>query len=302
VTKRHPKDLAASVHQRLLNQAHATRRPFGELLQYYAMERFLYRLSRSPHADTFVLKGALMLTAWQAPVSRPTRDIDLLGRMDNAVDTVVQVLREVCVQDVQPDGLSFDSSSIRGEQIAEEAEYEGVRVRFMGRLGKARIHMQVDVGFGDVVVPKPRKTTYPTILDFPAPVLAGYSRESAVAEKLQVMVRLGELNSRMRDFYDIWLLSRVFDFDGSGRGCQTDLRAPKDCDSRTSDSLHEGVRRQRREASAVARLSAKICTDERARGLRAGRRRIALFLEPVMLALSIKEPFKRTWKAPGPWR
>jgi len=214
VTKRHPKDLAASVHQRLLNQAHTTRRPFGELLQYYAMERFLYRLSRSPHADEFVLKGALMLTAWQAPVSRPTRDIDLLGRMDNAVDTVVQVLREVCVQDVQPDGLSFDSSSIGGEQIAEEAEYEGVRVRFMGRLGKARIHMQVDVGFGDVVVPKPRKTTYPTILDFPAPVLAGYSRESAVAEKLQVMVRLGELNSRMRDFYDIWLLSRVFDFDG----------------------------------------------------------------------------------------
>jgi len=153
VTQAQLKNMAASVRQRLLNRARETGRPFSELLQYFAMERFLYRVSKSPHAGAFVLKGALMLAVWDAPAARPTMDIDMLGRLDNSVDSVVGAIQEICRQEVEPDGLLFQSSSVKGEHITEEAEYEGVRIKFHGNLGTARVRIQVDVGFGDVVIP-----------------------------------------------------------------------------------------------------------------------------------------------------
>jgi predicted nucleotidyltransferase component of viral defense system len=209
------KNVGASVRQRLLNKARETERPFSEILQYFAMERFLYRLSKSEYADKFVLKGALMLSAWNAPLLRPTMDIDLLGRMGNDIGAMAAIVREICAGRVAPDdGLVFDVATVQGERIAEAAEYEGVRIRFRATLDAARIQMQIDVGFGDVVVPAAVPMSYPTILDLPAPHLLGYSRETAVAEKLEAMVKLGELNSRMKDFFDVWLLSRSFDFVG----------------------------------------------------------------------------------------
>jgi len=210
------KNLGASVRQRLLNKARETGRPFGEILQYFAMERFLYRLSKSGYADKFVLKGALMLTAWNAPLLRPTMDIDLLGRIGNDIAAIAVIVKEICAGRVEPDdGLVFDAATVRGERIAEAAEYEGVRVRFRATLDAARIQMQIDVGFGDIVVPAAMLTIYPTILDLPAPRLLAYSKETAVAEKFEAMVKLGELNSRMKDFFDVWLLSRSFDFNGA---------------------------------------------------------------------------------------
>jgi Nucleotidyl transferase AbiEii toxin, Type IV TA system len=179
------------------------------------MERFLYRLSRSRHVDKFILKGALMLTVWEAPLQRPTMDIDVLGKTPNEIDGIVEIVKELCAAVVQPDdGLVFDTATVKGERIAEAAEYEGVRIRFHATLDAARIPMQLDIGFGDVVVPAAMAITYPTILDLPAPHLMGYSRETTVAEKFEAMVKLGELNSRMKDFFDLWLLSRSFDFDG----------------------------------------------------------------------------------------
>ena len=216
MTKTGTKNIGASVRQRLLNKARETGRPFGELLQYFAMERFLYRLSRSEYADKFVLKGALMLTAWNAPLLRPTMDIDLLGTTGNDLGAMAAIVRQICAGHVEPDdGLVFDAATVQGERIAEAPEYEGVRIRFRATLDAARIQMQLDIGFGDVVVPAAVPMSYPTILDLPAPHLLGYSRETAVAEKFEAMVKLGELNSRMKDFFDIWLLSRSFDFDGS---------------------------------------------------------------------------------------
>jgi len=210
------KNIGASVRQRLLNRARETGRPFSELLQYFAMERFLYRLSKSEYADKFVLKGALMLTAWNAPLLRPTMDIDLLGRIGNDIGAMTAIVREICAGHVEPDdGLVFDAATVQGERIAEAAEYEGVRVRFRATLDAARIQMQIDVGFGDIVVPAAMLTTYPTILDLPAPRLLAYGKETAVAEKFEAMVKLGELNSRMKDFFDVWLLSRSFDFNGA---------------------------------------------------------------------------------------
>ena len=202
------KNMGASVRQRLVNYAKADGRPFAEVLQYYAMERFLYRLSVSPHVETFTLKGALLLTAWQAPISRPTMDIDLLGRTDNAVDTIITVMREISQTAVADDEIVFDPESFAGETIREDADYAGVRTEFLGRVDSARVHMQIDIGFGDVMTPGPEKLIYPTILDFPAPTLSGYSRETVVAEKLQALVQLRLLNTRMKDYFDLWLLAR----------------------------------------------------------------------------------------------
>ena len=139
------KNMSASVRQRFLNYAKVSGRPFAEVLQYYAMERFLYRLSASPHVETFTLKGALLLTAWQAPVSRPTMDIDLLGRTDNDVDTVVTLMGDISQLAVADDGIVFDPASFTGEAIREDADYAGVRTRFIGRVDSARVHMQIDM-------------------------------------------------------------------------------------------------------------------------------------------------------------
>jgi hypothetical protein len=209
------RDIGASVRQRLLNQSRAQARPFQELLQYFAMERFLYRLANSSVVDHFVLKGALLLTAWQAPLSRPTMDIDLAGRTSNELDHISEVVRSVCSVRAEPDGIEFDTTSIEVARIKEGAEYEGVRVAFIATLAKARIPMQIDIGFGDVIVPAPTQVEYPTLLDFPAPVLLAYPKETVVAEKLESLTKLGLLNSRMKDYYDLALLSRLYSFDGA---------------------------------------------------------------------------------------
>jgi predicted nucleotidyltransferase component of viral defense system len=214
MTKRPIKNIPASVRDRLRIKARETNRPFQELLQYYGMERFLYRLSQSPHADKFILKGALMLVVWNASQFRSTLDIDLLGKTNNDVDSIVDKIKEICIQEVEPDGIEFDISDISGERIKEDADYEGVRVKFNGFLNRARITMQIDIGFGDVIIPAASPVDYPIILDFPKPSLQGYSKESLVAEKFEAMVKLGILNSRMKDFYDIYLLCRQFSFDG----------------------------------------------------------------------------------------
>jgi len=209
-----PVNVAASIRQRLLNKSREDKRPFNELLQYYAMERFLYRLSKSKNASNFILKGALMLRVWRSPVVRPTMDIDMLGKTNNEISNIKEQIKEIISTEVEPDGLVFDRESIKAERITEDADYKGVRIRFLASLDTARVNMQLDIGFGDIVHPKPIELNFPTLLDSQIPKLLCYSRESAIAEKFEAMIKLGELNSRMKDFYDIWLLSRQFDFDG----------------------------------------------------------------------------------------
>lgn len=177
------------------------------------MERFLYRLSRSEYANRFVLKGALMLQVWKSPQARPTMDIDMLGRTDNDLDVLLGQIREIMNADLEvEDGLTFHGDSLKAEVITEDAEYEGIRIRGWGELDRARARLQLDIGFGDAVVPEPQRQSYPVLLSQPAPELLCYSRESTIAEKFQAMVALGTINSRMKDFYDIWLLSRQFNF------------------------------------------------------------------------------------------
>ena len=212
MSQKNVKNIAASIRQRLLNKAKENSRPFNEILQYYGLERFLYRLSASKYADKFILKGALLFTVWQQSEIRSTVDIDLLGTTSNEPEAITKVFRDICKAKVEDDGLRFDDSSITAEQITVDADYQGVRVQLYGYLGTARIRVQVDIGFSDVITPGPEIYDYPTILDLPEPKLNCYNKETMIAEKLQAMVKLDILNSRMKDIYDIWVLSRRFEF------------------------------------------------------------------------------------------
>ncbi len=241
-----PKNMAASVHARLAETARRTNRPFQELLQYYGMERFLYRLSKSPQAAPFVLKGALMLRVWNAPMARPTKDIDLLGRLESSLENLSTVVR----------------------------------------------------------VPGPVEIAYPTLLDFPAPRLKGYPRETAIAEKFEAMVKLGTLNSRMKDFYDIWILSRQFGFAGptlaqavtatfANRGTTVTAEpvalTTEFSENEVANTQWRAFVRKGRLANAPASLGEAVGD-------------IARFLLPVARAHLAGGNFKMTWTAGGPWR
>ena len=296
-----PKNMSASVRQRLLNLAKRDRRPFSELLQYYAMERFLYRLSRSVHADRFVLKGALMLRVWRSPELRPTMDIDILGRTNNQQAEIVSQIQDISNEDVEEDGLIVNSDSIQVERIIENAEYEGLRVRFPGTLGSAKLHMQIDIGFGDIVYPEPVKSDLPVMLDFAAPRLLCYSRESAIAEKLEAMVKLGILNSRMKDFYDIWLLSRQFDFVGAELAeairltfKQRGTKLPSEVEAftalfiETKKTQWTAFRKRLNQESIPKSFKEIVAALDR-------------FLSPVVAAIKTDKSIPTRWTAAGPW-
>ena len=296
------RDLGASVRQRLLNQSRAQGRPFQELLQYFAMERFLFRLAQSPFADRFILKGALLLTAWRAPMARPTIDIDLAGRTSNELDHIKELVGTVCDVVVEPDGIEFNRDSIEVTRIKEDADYEGVRVKFHAVLAKARVPMQIDIGFGDVVVPEPTKIEYPTLLDFPAPSLQAYPRETVIAEKLEALTKLGLLNSRMKDYYDIALLSRMYPFEGRNL-----------IGAIVATFRHRGTRI---EAEPIGLTDAFYTDPARAVQWRAFIRRsrfteqpgeerlvvdIRQFALPVLAAAGDEKPFEACWLPGGPW-
>lgn len=202
-----------SVHQRLLNIRGSTGEQFNHLLMRYGLERLLYRIQASGHSETFVLKGAMLFGLWHDIPGRPTRDIDLLGFGDLTHDRLHVIFSEACAVKVEDDGLRFDPDSIRTDDIRDDQEYHGVRVRLLGFLGRARLAVQIDVGFGDALTPPPQQIDYPAILDYPAPRLRAYHPATVVAEKLNAMVVLGALNSRMKDFYDIHVILAHMDID-----------------------------------------------------------------------------------------
>lgn len=211
-----PSNTAASVKARLQNMAREMDQRYNDILQRYGMERFLYRLSQSDYADKFVLKGALLFMVWDAEYERrTTMDIDLLGFTDNSLEHLGHIAKTICETEVEDDGLNFHSDNITVQRIKEDADYEGVRILTVALLERSRIHIQIDIGFGDTLVPGAIPRTVPTLLDFPAPELRCYHQLTVIAEKFQAMVKLGELNSRMKDFYDIWNIIQHQNIDGA---------------------------------------------------------------------------------------
>lgn len=297
------KNLPASIRQRLLNKAHETNRPYNEIMQYYAIERFLYRISRSSYSDKFILKGALMFLAWGASVYRPTRDIDLLGFTTNELGVVARIIQEVCEQEVEPDGLIFDAQTVQSERIREDADHEGVRVNLTGYLGKAKIPLQIDIGFGDVVFPAPNVLEYPTLLRMPAPHLRGYPPESVVAEKLQALVFLGSVNSRMKDFYDLWVLAEQFEFDGrkvqeaiitTFRRRNTAL--PEEIPVGLSDGF--AIENQSQWQAFLHRTNIETSHESFMDVIQI----LTLFLVPLLRASGVGSIFEGKWNLGGPWK
>lgn len=212
--KKPVKNVAASILAQLKNQTEILERPFAETLQYYAMERFLYRLSKTKYASKFILKGGLLLYVWGIPLRRPTRDIDLRGHVSNNSKSLLEIFSDVAKVSAPEDGIIFDPDSITIEETQIDADYQGIRVKLTALLERSRIPIQIDIGFSDELASNAESVEYPNILpDLKQTRMKGYPKEAVVAEKFHAMVRHAELNSRMKDYYDLWLISETFEFD-----------------------------------------------------------------------------------------
>ena len=296
--------LARSVQTRLVRHAHSLDMDPNLVLSRYATERLLYRLSRSRHADRFVLKGALLLLVWLGEQTRPTRDADLLGFGDLDAEGLARTFEEICTLNVEPDALVFDTASIRVVPIRREDAYGGQRVTLTGYLGPARLRVQVDVGIGDDVVPEPEWIDYPSLLDLPTPRLRAYRPETAIAEKVHAMVELGSRNSRLRDFFDLHALSSSVAFDGdtlaraltatfARRGTAIPIETPIALTSAFAEV--EGKQAQWQGFLRRSRLDGLP-------PLPAVIESAALFVGPLLLALGRGEPFSGAWLPGGPWQ
>lgn len=211
----HPKNLAASVGDRLKKIARDGGQDMMQILIRYTNERFLYRLSRSDHRNQFVLKGATLFAIWANAPHRPTRDLDFLAFGDHEPEAMRVIFQEVCQTVVEDDGLVFLFDTVEVATRRNEEAYPGLHVDVVVALGNAQIPLKIDVGFGDAVIPSPVDGVVPVLLpDFAAPLLRVYRRETVIAEKLEAMVSLGLTNSRMKDYYDVWYLAQNFAFAG----------------------------------------------------------------------------------------
>ena len=213
MTRKPVSNIGASVRQRLLNLREKTGEDFIALLTQFAIERFLYRLSCSPAADRFVLKGAMLFRVWSGSLHRPTKDVDLLAFGESTPAAFAAIIRQILTTAVEDDGIAFIPDSVRAEEIRENEDYGGVRITFTATLDKALIPLQVDIGFGDVITPAAEDRVYPVLMDMAAPRLRMYPVETVVAEKLQAAVKLGMINSRMKDFYDLLVIFRHYPYD-----------------------------------------------------------------------------------------
>ncbi len=297
-------NVAASVRQRLLNRARSQGEEYNLVLTYYAIERLLYRLTLSAHRDRFVLKGAMLYRIWGGPPARLTRDLDLLGFGPSAPRDLTRVFQDIAAVKVDaPDGIVFAPTSVTAEEIRPTDEYAGTRLRLVGRMGSARVYLQVDVGTGDVVVPPPTKMTYPSLLDLPAPRLKVYPMEAVVAEKFQAMIAFRGRNSRMKDFFDVWTLSRRYPFIGSRlrqailstferRGTPLPVERP----SILTDEFSQRAIKRRQWEGFVRRAQVRVGAD---RSLTDVVEEIAVFLGPIVWR---DDGRLDTWVPGGPWQ
>lgn len=300
---RKPTNLAASVRARLSNLRRQRGDEFQLMLSDFAIERLLYRLGVSRHAENFVLKGATVFRLWSDVRHRATWDLDLHGSGSGEVDDVVAMVRELCsIPD--EDGILFEDEPIKGKVIRAGNEFTGVRVELQARLTEARIPMQIDVGFGDPITPAPIWTAFPTILaDHARPEILAYPRETVVAEKLDAMISLGVTNSRMKDFFDIQVLSSMFAFDGHTLAAairatfeNRDAPVPDGVPLvLTPDFLGAPARQaQWRAFLRRGRLDGPPDVEKLAQDLKR-------FLDPILAAVAREGTFHASWSPGGPW-
>lgn len=299
------KNMGVSIKQRLKNKSRELNIPFDQVLQRYGIERFLLRLSESEYRDKFILKGGQMLLVWSDEHMRPTMDIDFMGVTKNSLENLKHIILDLCRKNhPNVDGLSFDIDSVDAVLIKEDAEYEGVRVTFEGVLDTAKIHMQVDTGFNDAITPEPEIMHYPSILGQKEPVLRVYHRETLIAEKYEAMVKLGEFNSRMKDFFDIWLLSTRFSFKEKAVGaalCATFKRRETSLNQLPSilNSDFEHMNNKQTQWSAFIRKNNLTEAPQKFSEVAAS---VSVFIGPVLNSLLNNNTKNKLWSPAGPWR
>jgi len=296
---------ASSVRQRLINLSKERGEDPNLVFIRYAIERLLYRLSCSKQANKFVLKGAMLLSTWAEKPHRPTKDLDLLGFGDASAEVLRAIFGEICNVTVVPDGMMFNPDSIQITEIREDIEYPGQRIKLESRLGNARINIQIDIGFGDSIVPGPIEIDYPTLLDMPSPHIRAYPVETVVAEKLETIVSKGILNSRMKDFYDLRVLALGFQFDGN-----TLSQAIKATFTRRGTSIpndypvaftKEYFTNPDKQTQWQAFLRTSKLENEKI-DLSEVVDAIQQFLLPPLIASAKVKPFTENWCAGGPWK
>jgi predicted nucleotidyltransferase component of viral defense system len=298
------KNVAASVRARLMNEAKRTRTDYNQLLVRYAIERLLYRLSVSPHRESFVLKGAMLFAVWEGSAHRPTQDVDFLGFGDPSAERLTGVFRDLCGVAAPEDGIVFDPASVRAEEIRTTDDYGGTRLTVGCGMGGAKLRVQVDVGFGDAVTPAATDALYPRLLpDFAQPNLRVYPKETVVAEKLEAIVKLGLLNTRLKDYFDLHYLSRTFEFDGptlvraiaatfERRGTPLPAHLPV----ALTDAFAEDPAKKI-QWSAFRRRLGGMPAEPLAQVIAA----LAAFLEAPVIAANSKAGLGMRWTAGGPW-
>lgn len=297
-----PGNIGASVRARLLNKARAEKLDFNLLLTRYALERLLYRLSISEQRDQFLLKGALLFDLWFDIPHRPTHDADFLGFGSAEIPHLEEVFRSISRIKVE-DGILFQPDSVKADEIRKEANYAGVRVTLLGLLDSARCPVQLDVGFGDAVVPGPENAQYPVILPgMPEPIIRVYPRHTVVAEKLEALTSLGMLNTRMKDFFDLWVLAKQSDFEGpvlSRAVAATFERRrtpiPQGIPIGLSDEFINDAQKEKQWQAFIRRNALEpmallaVVTDLRE------------FLLPVLASISLDSDLKKVWRAVEGW-
>ena len=296
------RNLAASVRARLLNRARETKQDFSLVLTRYAIERLLYRISISNHADQFLLKGALLFDLWFDIPHRPTRDADFLGFGSAELPHIEGVFREICVIETR-DGVVFQPDTVHAAEIRKEANYAGVRIMLLGVIDGARCRIQIDIGFGDAVTPGPEDVLYPVMLsEFAAPKLRVYPRYTVVAEKFEALSTLGIANSRMKDYFDLWVLARHTDFDGDilRQAVQATFARRKtaltgQAPFGLTDAFAQDAQKQMQWRAFLKknRLDALVLSDVIAA--------LTAFMLPVIETASANTAFPARWQAGGPW-
>lgn len=296
------KNVAISVRDRLVARARSRRENAQLVMTRYVIERLLYRLSRSPHRDRFILKGAMLFSLWADAPYRATGDLDLLGAGKNAPEKLAAIFQEILAVEVEDDGILFRPDTLRAVAARAEDEYAGVRIDFLAELAGARLPMHIDIGYGDAVTPAPVNIRYPSMLDQPMAELRAYPPETVVAEKFQAMVALDMINTRLKDFYDLWAIADSFEFDGTVLA-----RAIAATFERRQTKIPEQV------PAALTAAYAEVRQGQWAAFLR--RTEIALtpepfpdvqvqierFVMPPTAALAGRAVFKGRWRPGGPW-
>jgi predicted nucleotidyltransferase component of viral defense system len=298
-----PLGLVASIRQKLLNIADRTGDDANHIWSRYAVERLLYRLSISEFSTEFVLKGAALFAVWSGESHRPTMDLDPLAFGEDSQERVLTVFRQLCAIEVGSDGISFDAESIRVGLIREDAEYHGRRVNMTAYLGKAKIPVQVDIGFGDVVTPRAEVVDFPTLLDMPVPRIRACPRPTVVAEKFHAMVILGIANSRMKDFYDLHTLTCRFEFDGAvlceaikATFTRRKTEVPREVPTALSDEFLENNTKRVQWKAFVRKIG-----DENPPPFDEVLERLRTFFVPVIDAITDQGRTVTHWPSGGPW-